>query len=299
MDTGKLEVFKAVADQLHFGRAAETLHIAQPAVSRTVAQLETSLGVKLFDRNTRSVTLTPAGLQLQAKADGILSAVAAAERSVRDAVSGEAGRVVISFAGATTSGYMGALVRRVRERYPGIELDVLSHYRAALTIENLENHTRDFAFGRWDDFPHNLRSYVIETETLEVALPADHPLAGRERISFADLEGQPFVGLDSDSGSILRTRLRELTYAAGYEANIVQTAPNTDTILALVGAGVGLTLTLASVADRSVDAHVKFLPVSDPYTPVRLRLLWNPANANPVVPKILEVAREELPSEKG
>lgn len=297
MDTGRLNVFKAVADELHFGRAAERLHIAQPAVSRTVAQLETSLGVKLFDRNTRSVTLTPAGIQLQAAADGILHAVDVAERSVRAAVSGEAGKVVISFAGATTSAYMGALSRKLREKHPAIEIDLLSHYLAPSTIKSLENLTRDFAFGRWDDFPSSLSSRVIEIESLVVAIPADHRLAYRDAISFAELKGESFVGLDADSGSILRSRLQELTYAAGFEPNIVQTVQNTETLLALVGAGVGLTLTLASVGERGADQHVRFLPVLDRYTPVRLRLMWNPNNTNPTLPKVLDAAMEALPTE--
>ena len=297
MDTGKLSVFKVVADELHFGRAAQQLHIAQPAVSRTISQLETSLGVKLFDRNTRSVALTPAGVQLQAAAEGILQAVESAERSVRAAVSGDAGRVVISFAGTTTSAYMGELVRRLREKHPGIEIGILSHYLTQSTIEDLENGARDIAIGRWDSFPASLSSSVIETESLVVAMPADHPLAGQDSVSFAALRGEDFVGLDRSTASILRSRLQELAYGAGFEPTIVQTAKNTETLLALVGAGVGLTLTLASVGERGIDSHVRFLPVVEEYTPVRLRLLWDPRNLNPALPKVLAVAAESLPAE--
>lgn len=297
MDTGKLGVFKVVADELHFGRAAQRLHIAQPAVSRTIAQLESSLGVKLFDRSTRSVVLTPAGIRLQAAAGGILHAVDAAERSVRAAVSGDAGKVEISFAGATTSAYMGDLSRRLREKHPAIEIDLLSHYLTQTTIENLGNGSRDIAIGRWDDFPSSLSSYVIETESLVLAIPADHWLAARERVSFTDLRHESFIGLEQSTASILRSRLQELSYAAGFEPNIVQTAQNTEILLALVGAGVGMTLTLSSVGERGVDPHVRFLPVLGEYTPVRLRLLWNSENANPALPKVLEVAREALPAE--
>lgn len=298
MDTVKLGVFKVVADELHFGRAAQRLHIAQPAVSRTIAQLETSLGVKLFDRSTRSVNLTPAGLQLQASAGKILNAVEVAEKSVRAAVSGDAGIVEISFAGATTSAYMAELSRSLRAKYPAIEIDLLSHYLTQTTIENLQNGSQDLAIGRWDTFPSNLSSYVIKTESLVVATPTDHWLADHGEVSFAELRDEPFVGLEQATTSILLSRLQELSYAAGFEPKVVQTAQNTEILLALVSAGVGLTLTLSSVRERGVDPHVSFVPVVGEYTPVHLRLLWNPKNTNPTLPKVLEVAQSALPAER-
>ena len=126
MDIEQLRSFLAVADELHFGRAAERLHVAQPPLSRTIKRFERELGTRLFDRNTRSVRLTSSGQALMDPAKEVLDALRRAETAVRSADHGEVGTVRIAFAGVSTHRLVARLARVVRSQRPGIQLELSS-----------------------------------------------------------------------------------------------------------------------------------------------------------------------------
>src|SRR5450631_148401 len=137
MELGQLRAFLAVAEELHFGRAAERLHIAQPPLSRTIKALERELGTRLFDRNTRSVTLTPSGHALIGPAREALEAVGRTAAAVRAADEGEVGLVRIAFAGVSTHRIVAALARAVRSSRPGIQMELSSQNFAQPAMKKL------------------------------------------------------------------------------------------------------------------------------------------------------------------
>lgn len=283
MEIRQLQAFLAVADELHFGRAAERLHIAQPPLSRMIKQFERELGTDLFDRNTRRVELTAAGRALLAPAVAVLDASRRAEAAVRSAAEGDRGVVRISFAGVSTHRLVARLARAVRSQRPGIQLEFTSQQFAQPALRKLQHGDTDLALGRWDVVPGDLEAEVVLEDSLVVALPDSHELARASSLSIADLAGQPFVSLSPLEGSVLPDRLRRLAGDSGFFPDLVQIAPDTQTALALVSAEVGCHLTLASVAANDTDPHLRFIRVTDEAPDVHLRMAWRRADADPAL----------------
>ncbi|WP_181770556.1 LysR substrate-binding domain-containing protein [Amycolatopsis pittospori] len=288
MDVQQLRSFLAVAEELHFGRAAERLHIAQPPLSRTIKQLERELGIRLFDRNTRSVNLTAGGQALVDPAKDVLEALRRADAAVRSAGDGEVGLVRIAFAGVSTHGLVARLARVVRSRHTGIRLELSSQNFAQPAMKKLTRGETDIALGRWDVIPADVAARVVMPDSLVVAVPGTHPLAGARRLDFDQLAGDAFVSLPPHEGAVLPDRLRRLAHDAGFVADVVQIAPDTQTALALVSAQVGCHLTLASVAGNVNDPHVVFVPLDTTPHDVDLRAAWRQDDRSPALKAVLD-----------
>ncbi|GGT42326.1 LysR substrate-binding domain-containing protein [Nonomuraea spiralis] len=288
MDVQQLRSFLAVAEELHFGRAAERLHMAQPPLSRTIKQLERELGTQLFERNTRSVSLTAAGQALAGPAKDVLDALRRAEAAVRAAGDGQVGLVRIAFAGVSTHSLVAKLARVVRSRRPGIQLELSSQNFAQPAMKKLVQGDTDIALGRWDVVPAEVVARVVVPDALSVALPDTHPLAGARRVEIGQLADDGFVSLPPYEGAVLPDRLRRLAHAAGFVANVVQVAPDTQTALALVSAQVGCHLTLSSVARNVTDPHIVFVPLHAPPQNVDLRAAWRRDDRSPALRAVLD-----------
>lgn len=292
MEVAQLRCFLAVAEELHFGRAAERLHIAQPAISRTIQQLERELKTTLFERSTRSVRLTAGGQALVGPATTALDAVRRAELSVRSVDGGHVGEVRVAYAGVSSYALVAALARLVRSRHPGIALELSSQNFAQQGMKKLINGETDIALGRWDVVPAKVGAKIVMSDSLVVALSDRHQLAGAPRISISQLADDDFVSLPPYEGSVLPDRLRRLALADGFVPHVVQIAPDSQSALALVAAEVGCHLTLASVEQAVSDPHVRFVPVDtsslDAREDVHLRAAWRGSDADPAVRAVLE-----------
>ncbi|MFE5836401.1 LysR substrate-binding domain-containing protein [Arthrobacter sp. NPDC056493] len=296
MEIQQLRVFLAVAEELHFGRAATRLHMAQPPVSRIVRQFERDLGVDLFIRSTRSVQLTAAGVAMMASAGEILAAAERARASALAAGRGEVGVVKLAYAGASTHVLVGVLAREVRKIHPGIEVRLNSQDFALPALARVLRGEVDISLGRWDFVPAGVTSRIVVEEHLVMAVPASHRLASREDIHIEELAGEPFVALPPHEGSVLGDRLRRLSLGAGFDPDIVQRAPDSWTAMALVGAEVGCSLTVSSVAENVTDPHVRFIRVLDETLPIYLRMAWRGDSDNPALPPVLSLAEQVWPS---
>lgn len=302
MESQHLHVFLVVAEELHFGRAAERLRLAQPAVTRQIQQLERDLGASLFDRSSRSVHLTSAGEALIEPAQRVLDAVERIGPVVAAAGTGVIGRVRIGYSGASTRVLIARLVSAVRQRAPGIDLHLhtqtyprlYSHDFVQPVMSGVLNRDLDIGIGRWDLMPAMVDSRVIATEHLVMAVPRDHRLAGRESLSMRDFRDEPLVSTPQTAGSVTFDRLLKLSYGAGFEPNIVQTAPDMWEALALVATGLGSSLAPESVADTVNDPGVVFVPVADEIAPILLRMAWRHDHHNPTVETVLRLADEVL-----
>lgn len=296
MEIAQLRAFLAVAEELHFGRAAERLHIAQPPLSRTIQQLERQLGTRLFDRSTRSVRLTTAGIALVDPAQAVIEAVRRAEGAVEAADHGETGIVRVVFAGISTYQLVAQWARSVRQARPGIRLELSSQNFAQPAMRKLLEKDADVALGRWDIIPTGIDSRIAALDSLVVAMPDTHRLARAPEVLFTDMAGEEFISLPPYEGAVLPDRLRRLAHAGGFAANVVQVAPDTQSALALVSAEVGCHLTLASVARHASQEHVAFVPLRDETTDVNLRLAWRHGDTNPALESVLRLADALLPA---
>lgn len=294
MDIKELEAFVAVAEELHFSRAAERLQMAQPPLSYRIQQLEKELKVKLFVRNTRSVTLTEAGDRLLGPARKVLADLELAKASVSSLTAGISGRVKIGFAGASSSKILPLLAQEARRRYPGIDLVLQGQIYADAALDQVASGRLDMGFVRLPIRRQDIEYRVIEHEWLVCALPSFHPLAGRSEIRLEELADDPFISFPAGAGSTLRTALLDTCAKAGVTPRIVQEAPDSYTILALVAAGAGATLTLTSV-QHIQPTGVAYVPIAGKPIQLRAALAWRKDNVSPAITRILEICDEVLP----
>lgn len=295
MELRYLTAFVAVAEELHFGRAAKRLQMAQPPLSQQIRQLEKELGVRLFERNTRSVRMTSAGESLLEPARGVLEDVDVAVRAAKAAGRGEYGRVTVGFAGASSHETLPLLTRAVRAAHPGLELVMRGQTYADVALARVADGSLDLGFVRLPVNAPNVRTRVIEEEELVCAVPSDHRLAERDEIAIEELAEEPFVSFPANAGSTLRDALVKACVTGGFNPRVVQEAPDSYTILALVAAGVGVTLTLTS-CQHIQQTGLVYRPLSGPPTKLHAALAWRADNSSPALRTVLEVAERALPT---
>ncbi|MET9593979.1 LysR family transcriptional regulator [Streptomyces sp. NPDC006516] len=295
MEIRWLEAFIAVAEELHFGRAATRLRLAQSPLSQTIRKLEKDLGVKLFDRSTRSVALTPAGQAFLPHAHRVFEDLELGRQSTR-ATEGEVyGTVSIGFSGALNHRTLPPLTRAVRQRYPEVTLSLTGRVVTRDGIEQLEQGGLDIAFVGLPVPPSKVRTRLIGREPLGVALPSDHPLAGEPEIALADLSGDGFITTPADAGSSLQESTLQACVKAGFRPRVVQEITDPYMILTLVSAGVGVAVMPSGIAEIMPSAAV-FVPLRGEPVHMDHALAWREDNPSHVLRAVLALAEEVLPT---
>lgn len=290
MDVRNAQAFIAVAEELHFGRAAARLHIAQPPLSRLIRQLEADLGVVLFERNTRKVELTRQGEALLEPALELVMMSQRMREIVKQADSGETGRVSLGFGEAAANPIVGDLARQVRQRYPGVDLELVNSQFWHVGIEKLLDGRLDLLIGRWDQLPAEVDSFVIFSEEELICMPDNHPLAEASSVSPAELAKEPWVVLQGGN-SHMPNRINQLARAGGFVPRVVQVAPDSSTLMLLVGAGIGISLTLASIRDNLPAHGVVFKSVVPRNELLQVRMIWRREDSNGALARVVELAR--------
>ena len=300
MDIQDLNAFLAVAEELHFGRAAERLHIGQPPLSRTIKKLERDLGEELFERTTRSVRLTTAGQALVEPARQVLDDVRVARRAVQTAGRGEIGRVRVGFAGPSSHVLVGQLSRSVREAHPGIELLLRSTTYGPGALRAVLDGELDLAIVRWDVEPSGIASRIVSEEHYVLVVPRGHALADLDRpVAMSECRDERFVALPGDPGSWVRDAFVRAANSAGYAPDIVQTAPDSWTAMALVAAGVGITFSVDAAVANVVQEGIEVVQLEEGRDPVFSRLVWRTDDRNPALLEVLKASVSALPTPRS
>lgn len=245
MEFRQLQLFVAVAEELHFGRAAARVRMAQPPFSQQIRKLEEELGVRLLARSSRRVALTPAGAQLLEHARALLVKRAEAVTSVQRVAEGDTGMLRIGFGASSAFGVLPELIRRFREKYPGIALRMED--RESLDIGHaLANGELDVAIVRAP-----FRYVGVDTESLwrerfMLALPEGHSMAQRRRITLASLANEPFVLFPRETAPGLHDTIVSICIEAGFSPAVMHQAVSWPAVISLVKAGLGVTIAPAS-----------------------------------------------------
>ncbi|WIW50630.1 LysR family transcriptional regulator (plasmid) [Bradyrhizobium sp. 62B] len=288
IEFAQIRAFVAVADELHFGRAAKRLNMTQPPLSRHIQMLEQQLDVTLLERTSRSVELTGAGRAFLAEARGLLQQRENAVKAARQAASLAGGSLTIGFVGATTYGYLPWLASRLRSELAHIEASFVE-LTSREQLEALKSGQIDFGLVRPLQTAETVRSACVFREELALALPLDHPLAGRRRPELEQLDGQPFI-MYSSAGSYMNSLLTMAFGAAGIRPNVVQSMSQAQAILALVSTGLGLAIVPGETRNACFD-NVVFRPIRlGPSIFAELHAIWRSDNRNPVLPRLRELA---------
>jgi DNA-binding transcriptional LysR family regulator len=280
--------FVAVAEELHFGRAAQRLHISQPPLSQQIAALEKEIGVSLLRRTSRSVELTEAGRRFLQEARETLALARSAVDMARRAARGEVGRIQVGFVPAC--GVIPTAIRRFLRRFPEVQVTLRS-MASAEQLEAVRLGRLDVGFVHLPIAVPGLESELVESHQLMVALPARHRLAGRRTIPWRALQGETFIGFPRAAApgayDVLMGRLRE----AGLVPHVVH---ETDSLLArlrMVGAGVGVSL-LPAYALNFDHPGVSLRPLGKPRTAAEIGIVHNPRRVTPALKHFLAVVRE-------
>ncbi|MBV8466157.1 MAG: LysR family transcriptional regulator [Burkholderiales bacterium] len=265
MELRHLRYFVAVAEELHFTRAAERLHIGQPPLSQQIRALEEELGARLFERDKRNVSLTDAGSQFLLRSREILGAVETAKREVRRIVAGEQGVLRVGFTSSLPfTSLLPELLHDHRQAYPDVKLELREMYTNpqfdALQADNLDVGLVRFT-GR--EPPAGIALRELRRDPLRLVVHRSHRLATRIAVDMAELRGEGFVSYPQNIGTGLANLLIELCQAAGFPAKIVQEASEATTQIGLVAAGIGIAL-LPSPMEIMKSPDVVYLAVNDP-----------------------------------
>lgn len=289
----RLSCFIAVAEELHFGRAAERLHMTQPPLSRQIQQLEAELGVQLIDRTTRSVTLTPAGVAFLPDARRILQLAESAALTVKRVPAGDLGTVVVGFTAASAHAVLPRLLERTRAKLPDVKLELREMVSAA-QIEGLMTGEIDLGMARPPLKRPGIVSRPLLHEQLVVALPAEHPLVGQARqLTLNDLDGHDVVMYSPIEARYFNELLISAFTIAGATPRYVQFVTQVHTMLVLVRSGIGIALVPASAATLHPEGVVFRSIGAFRERPVELDAAWRQDSTNPA---LLRLLRDVLPT---
>jgi DNA-binding transcriptional LysR family regulator len=280
----------AVAEELHFTRAAERLHLAQPALSLQIRRLEEDLGVRLFSRSTRQVRLTVGGEALLEKARVVLREYDALVGHARAIAGGESGQLALGISPQARSTVGTAFVHAIRERLPGVVLSKREEGTSPL-LADVRSGRLDAALGFCPTLSDELGSEHVRDEPLLVAVPAGHPLADRDEVTVEDLREETWLLPSETKAGGFLALLRGWCATMGFEPRAAEETTDYDEEFEPVRSGRGIELLTVDFHSAREIEGVVFVPVAAHQT-LPLLLVWRGDNDNPVLPKLLEIARD-------
>lgn len=283
MELRHLKYFVAVAEELHFGRAAQRLHLSQPPLSQQIKSLEQELGAQLFQRSSRKVELTPAGKVLLDRARTLLALADAAAEEVGRVAAGLEGTLRLGFVTPAMDGPLSGVLAKYKQNKPGVRLE-LKEASSLDQLKDLRSGHLDVAVirSKHGQDMSGLASQPFMREPYVIAMPKGHDLAGKGSLGLKELDGRSFIFFPRNQGPKLHDQIMAAFERAGAQPLISQEVLSKRTMLALVAAGLGLALVPASSA-RAAGHDLVFRQVDDPLPLVEADAVWSPANPSPLV----------------
>jgi len=290
MDLRSLRHFVALAETLHFRRAAERLHMAQPPLSASIRKLEDRLGVQLFERTRRGTRLTPVGQAALEEARRALFHAEQFGRVAKAAASGEAGELRVGFIGSATYALMPRVIPEFTARFPSVQLE-LRESPTTRILQLVENHELEVGLVRFPIAREGKVNLVpVEHDHFVAAVHAESRWARKRRLALADLAEEPFVLYDSREVQGLHAMVLLACQHAGFVPRVHQTAVQVQTVVSLVESRLGVAL-VPSAAARHATRHVVFKPLVDVSSAVGIgiALAYDASAETPIARRFREV----------
>lgn len=285
METRQLRYFIAVAEERHFGRAAQRLHMAQPPLSQQIKNLESDLGAQLFNRTTRRVDLTEAGELLLERSRTIINDIETLREDVHYVAEGAQGVLRLGVTGSAIYRHLPRIIEQVRERFPRLKLDVHGEMITPQLLEGVLDRSLELAVLRPPIDSDEISTMVLEEEELVAAIPENSPLASRGTLALADLTGEHFITYPR--GSSVYQATFNWFERESFTPHTTHQVRETSTLLAMVSAGVGVGLTPASTRHFAVRGMVLRPVMHAPR--IALSLAWLTANKSPLVQNFVNI----------
>ncbi|MED4942977.1 MULTISPECIES: acetoin biosynthesis transcriptional regulator AlsR [Heyndrickxia] len=288
MELRHLHYFLTVAEELHFGKAAERLQMTQPPLSQQIRQLEEEIGVDLFIRNKRHVELTIPGKVFLKEAKQVLEQLDRAVENAQRAERGEFGNVVVGFVGSATYDILPAIVREFRLKYP----------KTAVSLHELSTpdqiralHRKEIDVGLLHPPIHDplIETAEIQTGAAALSMPKSHPLAQKEKIRIEDLADVPFVVVSRDIWPGLYDEFLSLFKDADFSPKIVQEATEYQMVVGLVTAGIGIGV-LPRTAEKLFNLDIVYREIEGPPLNAVLSIAYRKEDQNPALANFLSIS---------
>ena len=292
----QLQYFVTVAEELNFTRAAERLHVVQQSLSTAIAQLEAALGIRLFERTTRSVNLTSAGAVWLPYAREVLASMNRAADAAGDLAAGRSGRLRVGLAATGALSFMPPLLRSFRARFPLADIDA-KHFDFHDPCGGLRDRETDVAIVRPPFRDDGLSLVVLGQEPRYAVLASDHPLAERRVVEFADLIDEPWMDVETDPVWCDFWQVKERRVRPPVIGAMCRTL---DDLFEAARAGTAIGLVPESTAQTQSWPNLVFVAVRD-IPPSTVAVAWQTDNPSPLVANFVELAKEiaSLPSSTG
>ncbi|MBD2247894.1 LysR family transcriptional regulator [Nostoc sp. FACHB-888] len=292
MELRHLHYFIAVAEELHFSRAAKRLHISQPPLSQQIRGLEDELGVRLFERTKRQVQLTEAGKVFLERSYLVLAQLEQAIEVTQRVERGEVGRLAIGFVGSATYTVLPDILSVFREQFPAVELR-LHELTTQEQIQALHHKQVDVGIVRSAIIEPGLSMECVLQESLVLALPQTHPLSAQAKVSLSALADELFILFPAKMGPIFYEQIINICQEAGFRPKVAQEAVQMQTIIGLVAAGLGIALVPACLQNFH-RSGVTYRPLQEQTPKTGLYLAWRQHDSSPVIRAFLSLAQKTM-----
>ncbi|HEY8877759.1 MAG TPA: LysR family transcriptional regulator [Roseateles sp.] len=272
-----LRYFIALAEELHFGRAAERLGLTQPPLSVAIQQLESSVGARLFDRDSKGVRLTPAGEAFRGSAAALLARAEEACAQAREVQAGEVGRLRLGFVGSTLFNGLSAWLQAFQASHPKVEV-VVVELNSQDQIDALLGEELDLGLVHTDRLPPALASTPLYSEPFVACLPASHPAARLKKLPLATLSDQPFILFSRKGSPDYHARIVEICRQHGFYPRLQHEGRHWLSVVSLVSQGLGVSIVPAAFQRSGVQGAV-FKPLAESIEPSAVFAAWRKDSA--------------------
>ena len=286
MEFRHLRYFLALAEELHFGRAAQRLAITQPPLSLNIQQLESSLGARLFERDSKGVRLTAAGQAFRESAQALLAQAEAARLLARGIDAGALGRLRVGFVGSVLFRGLPQWLAAHQAEQPGIQI-ALSELNSQEQIDALLRDELDLGFVHTRRVPAQLQAALVHSDAFMACVPAAHALARRRKVSLLQLRDEPFVLFSRRASPDYYTRIVEMCGALGFYPNVRHEVRHWLSVVSLVSQGMGVSVVPAPL-QRSGMAGTVFRPLLEQTMPSEVLAVWKAGSELPARRQFLE-----------
>jgi DNA-binding transcriptional LysR family regulator len=292
MEFRHLRYFLVLAEELHFGRAAQRLAMSQPPLSLNIQQLEASVGAQLFTRNSRGVQLTAAGLAFVPAARALLDQAGQAAREARDVAQGMAGSLQIGFAGAMLYRGLPQMLKHFQAQHPRLRV-VLRELSSSEQLVELMHERLDLGFVHTTRVPAAFSQILVAHQPFVACLPAAHPLAGAPALALRHLAGEPFAVVTRAVSPDYHDRIVSICTEAGFAPEIRYELRHWLSVVSLVSQGLGVALVPAALQQSGL-AGAAFVPLLGETLPYETHCLWKTARDHAALGAFLAAVRASV-----
>jgi DNA-binding transcriptional LysR family regulator len=282
-----LTYFLAVAEELHFRKAAEKLFISQPGLSRQIKQMEELLQAKLFLRNNKKVELTPAGHYLKGRAEDIFKQLRETKRELQQIGDGDTGELRIGFLGSAMQNVIPRLLVSVKEKYPKIRTS-LEERSNLEQVDAILKDELDIGFVRLDRVPAELQMQTVFEDTFSLVLPESYPMLTREYNGMERFSEDDFILFSQEYSPYYYDTIMGICADAGFKPKVSHKSVHAHTIFKLVENKLGIAI-VPTALQSGFQMRVKFIELKNLKQRAKLSVIWKKENANPVLKNCMDL----------